>query len=82
MPKISTGDVIDCHFNMDGAKPAVYKVGLINEYHIRCFLINPFKYEWCTSFVIDDNMIQTFAKNMIAHSVLADVTRRTKYELP
>ncbi len=69
--------VINCWFNMDGAKPPYSKVGLIDEYHIWCFLIDPFDYEWCITYVIDGNMIQTFATNMIAHFVLADGTRRT-----
>jgi hypothetical protein len=38
-------DVIDCCFNMDGAKPSGSKVGLIDEYHIWCFLMDPFSYE-------------------------------------
>jgi hypothetical protein len=38
--------VIDCCFNMDGAKPCGSKVGLIDESHIWCFLIDPFNYEW------------------------------------
>jgi hypothetical protein len=50
-------NVIDCHFNMDGAKPTGRKVGLIDEYHIWCFLIDPFNYEWCITFTIDGNMI-------------------------
>jgi hypothetical protein len=31
-------NVIDCCFNMDGAKPPGSKVGLVDEYHIWCFL--------------------------------------------
>ncbi len=50
-------DVIDCCFNMDGAKPPGHKVGLIDEYHIWCFLMDPFNYEWCITFTIDGNMI-------------------------
>ncbi len=30
-------DVIDCRFDMDGAKAPGSKVGLIDEYHIWCF---------------------------------------------
>jgi hypothetical protein len=69
-------DVIDCHFNMDGAKPPGHKVGLIDEYHIWCFLMDPFSYEWRITFTIDGYMIQMYAKNMIAHFVPADGTRR------
>ncbi len=50
-------DMIDCCFNMDGAKPPGRKVGLIDEYHIWCFLMNPFNYEWRITFTIDGNMI-------------------------
>jgi hypothetical protein len=50
-------DVIDCGFNMDGAKPPGRKVGLIDEYHIWHFLMDPFNYEWCITFTIDGNMI-------------------------
>jgi hypothetical protein len=50
-------DVIDCHFNMDGAKPPGRKVGLSDEYHIWCFLMDPFNYEWHITFTIDGNMI-------------------------
>ena len=69
-------DVIGCRFNMDGVKPTGRKVGLIDEYHIWCFLMDPFNYEWRITFVIDGNMIRTYAKNMIAHFVPADGTRR------
>ncbi len=68
--------MIDCRFNMDGAKPPGCKVGLIDAYHIWCSLMDPFNYEWCITFTIDGNMIQTYAKNMIAHFVPADGTRR------
>jgi hypothetical protein len=71
-------NIIDCQFDMDGAKPPGGKVGLIDEYHTWCFLMDQFKYEWCITYVIDGNMIQTFAKNMIAHFVLADGTRKTE----
>ncbi len=71
-------DVIGCPFNMDGAKPTGRKVGLIDEYHIWCFLMDPFNYEWRITFVIDGNMIQTYTKNMIAHFVPADGTRRNE----
>ncbi len=72
-------NVIDCQFNMDSAKSPGSKVGLIDEYHIWCFLmLDPFNYEWLITYVIDGNMIQTFAKNMIAHFVLADGMRRTE----
>ncbi len=40
-------NVIDCHFNMDGAKPPGRKVRLVHEYHIWCFFMDPFNYEWC-----------------------------------
>ncbi len=69
-------DVIDCCFNMDGAKPPGRKVGLIDKYHIWCFLMDPFNYEWRIIFTIDGNMIQLYAKNMIAQFVPADGTRR------
>jgi hypothetical protein len=71
-------DVIDCRFNMDGAKPPGRKVGLIDEYHVWCFLMDPFNYEWCITFTINDNMIRMYAKNMIAHFVPADGTRKKK----
>jgi hypothetical protein len=70
-------DVIDCCFNMDGTKPPGSKVGLINEYHIWCFLMDPFSYEWRITFTIDGTLIQKCAKNMIDHFVPADGTRRT-----
>jgi hypothetical protein len=50
-------DVIGCHFNMDSTKPTGCKVGLIDEYHIWCFLMDPFNYEWHIIFVIDGKMI-------------------------
>jgi hypothetical protein len=71
-------DVIDCRFNMDGAKPCGSKVGLIDEYHMWCFLMDPFNYEWRITYVIDGNMIRTFAKNMIAYFIPADGMRRTE----
>jgi hypothetical protein len=71
-------NVIDCWFNMDGAKPPGSKVGLIDEYHIWFFLMDPFNYEWWITYVIDSNMIQTFVKNMIAYFVPDDGMRRTE----
>jgi hypothetical protein len=43
-------DVIDCHFNMNIAKPTDRKVGIIDEYHIWCFAMDSFNYEWCKNF--------------------------------
>ncbi len=40
--------------------------------------MDPFNYEWQITYVIVGNMIQTFAKNMIAHFIPADGTRRTE----
>jgi hypothetical protein len=71
-------NVIDCCFNIDGAKPTGQKVGLIDEYRVWCFLIVPFNYEWHITFTIVCNMIRTCAKNMIAHFVPADGTRRNE----
>ncbi len=71
-------NVIDCHLNMDSTKPPCSKVGLIDEYHIWCFLMDPFNYEWCITYIIDGNMILTFTKNMIAHFVPADGTGWTE----
>jgi hypothetical protein len=51
------GNLIYCYFNMDSAKPTGHKVRLIDEYHIWCFLMDPFNYKWCITFTIDDNMI-------------------------
>ncbi len=70
--------VIDCCFNMDGAKSCGSKVILIDEYHIWCFLMNPFNYEWRITYFIDGNMIRTFVKNMIAHFIPVDGRRRTE----
>jgi hypothetical protein len=41
-------------------------------------LMHTFTYEWRITYVIDGNMIWTFAKNMIARFLLADGTRRTE----
>jgi hypothetical protein len=38
---------------MDGAKPPGSKVGLIDEYHMWCFLMDPFNYEWRITYGID-----------------------------
>jgi hypothetical protein len=40
--------------------------------------MDPFNYEWHITFTIDDNMIRTYAKNMIDHFVSADGTRRNE----
>jgi hypothetical protein len=63
---------------MDGAKPRGSKVGLIDDYPIWCFLMDPFNYEWQITNVIDENMIWTFVKNMIAHFIPANGMRRTE----
>jgi hypothetical protein len=55
-------DVTDCRFNMDGAKPPGSKVGLIDEYHIWCLLMDPFSYEWHITFTIDGTLIQKMCK--------------------
>jgi hypothetical protein len=67
--------VIDCCFNMDVTKPPGSKVGLIDEYHIWSFLMDPFSYEWCITFILDGTLIRKCAKNMIDHFVPADGTR-------
>ena len=71
-------DVIGCCFNMDSAKPTGCKIGLIDEYHVWCFQMDPFNYEWRITFVIDGNMIWTHTKNMIAHFVSTDGIRRNE----
>ncbi len=71
-------DVIDCCFNMDSAKTTGHKVGLIDEYHIWCCLMDPVNYEWRITFTIDSNMVQTYAKNMFAHFDPADGIRRNE----
>jgi hypothetical protein len=65
---------------MDGAKCPGSKVGLVDEYYIWCFLMDPFNYdyEWCIIYIIDGNMIQKFTKKMIAHFVPAYGTRRAE----
>jgi hypothetical protein len=50
-------DVIDCCYNMDGAKPSGSNVGLFDEYHIWCFLMDPFSYEWRITFAINGHLI-------------------------
>jgi hypothetical protein len=40
--------------------------------------MNPFNNKWHITFTIDGNMIQTHAKNMIAHFIPADGTRRNE----
>jgi hypothetical protein len=69
-------DVIGCRFNMDGTKPPGSKVGLIDEYHIWSFLMDPFSYEWRITFILDGALIRKCAKNMIDHFVPADGTRK------
>jgi hypothetical protein len=49
-------NVIDCHFNIDGAKPPCRKVGLIDEHQIWCFLMGLFSYECRITFLIDGNI--------------------------
>ena len=39
-------DMIGPRFNMDGAKPAGQKVGLLDQYHIWAMIIDPFFCEW------------------------------------
>jgi hypothetical protein len=63
---------------MDIAKSTDCKVGLIDENHIWYFLMDPSNYEWGIDLTIDGNMIRKYAKNMIAHFVPADGTRRNK----
>jgi hypothetical protein len=77
----TASDVIDCCFNMGGFKLPGSKFGLIDEYHIWCSLsdMDKLNYEWCITFVINGNMIQTFARNMIAHFAPADGTIRTEF---
>lgn len=69
-------DVIDCWFNMDGKKPHSRKVVLLDRYHVWCFLMDPFNYEWRITFIIDGKLIWDLAMEMIAHFVPKDGTKR------
>jgi len=69
-------DVIDCWLNMDGKKPLGRKVALLDRYHVWCFLMNPFNYEWRITFIMDGKLIWDLAMEMIAQFVPKDGTKR------
>ena len=52
---------------MDGRDTEGRKVGLLDRHHLMCFLVDPFSYEWRSTFLLDTNrgelvteMIQKF----------------------
>ena len=59
--------MIRSRFNMDGRDTEGRKVGLLDRHHLMCFLVDPFSYEWRSTFLLDTNrgelvteMIQKF----------------------
>jgi len=49
------------------------KVGLLDEFHIWCFMVDPYSDEWRYSFKFaNEGGLWTLATNMIAHFVPAD----------
>ena len=68
-------DVIDCWFGMDGKKPPGRKVTLLDRYHLWCFLMDPFNYEWCITFIMDGKLIRDLAMEVIARFIPEDGTK-------
>jgi hypothetical protein len=60
---------------MDGKKRPGCKVALLDRYHLWCFCMDPFNYEWCITFIMDDKHIWDLATEMIAPLVLKDGTK-------
>ena len=64
-------DVLAVRFNMNGKKPAGRKVGMLDELHLWCLMMDPFAGDWRGVFIFDGN-IRQLAKNMIAQFILDD----------
>ena len=41
---------------MDCNDPSGRKVGLLDRYHLMCFLVDPFSHEWCLAFLVQTDM--------------------------
>ncbi len=54
-------------FNMHGAETRGNKVGLLDEYHLWCYMVNPYSWEWRNQFKI--NNLRLVKRNMIKHFV-------------
>ena len=64
--------MINCRFNMDGEKPSgTRKVGILDPYHIWCFLVDPFSSLLRNQVKIAGG-IRVHAKAMISHFVPDD----------
>ena len=64
-------DVLEVRFNMDGQTPPGRKVGLLDELHIWCFMVDPYSGDWRRKFKIQGNF-RDIATRMIAHFVPDD----------
>ena len=66
-------EVLGVRFNLDGSPVPGRKVGFLDEFHIWCFMVDPYSDEWCNSFKFaNEGGLWTLATNMIAHFVPAD----------
>ena len=61
-------DIVRPWFNMDGTSPAGSIVGLIDKYHIWCYLVDPFAGEWRDTMMIH-GLIASYVTGMLEHFV-------------
>ena len=66
-------EVLGVRFNLDGSPVPGRKVGFLDEFHIWCFMVDPYSDEWRNSFKFaNEGGLRALATNMIAHFVPAD----------
>lgn len=64
-------EMIRCRFNMDGSDPSGRKVGLLDKFHIWCFICDPFGHEWRSTLKIAGDF-NTHVNEMINHFIPLD----------
>lgn len=65
------GAILKMRFNLNGQSPPGRKVGMLDEVHLWCLLMDPFSGDWCQKFNIQRN-IRYIAERMIAFFVPSD----------
>ena len=75
-------DMLRPRFNMDGSEPdGTQKVGLLDKFHLWCFIVDPFSCEWRATFFMEGAQgRRVIFKEMIEHFVGVGVTHDSLLE--
>ena len=68
---MEVANMIRERFNMDGRDPSGRKVGLLDRKDLMCFLVDPFSWEWRSTFFLETNMAELVTE-MVNHYIPLD----------